>query len=94
VLRPGGQLMILEFFRPTSWWPRLFYGTFGRTVMPLVGGMLSGDRSAYSYLNASIQGFLSTAEAAAIIGACGGGNLRWARCFGGVSHAVAADKVG
>src|SRR4051812_41615254 len=42
VLRPGGQLLILEFFRPTTWWPKVFYGSFGKVVFPVVGGTLAG----------------------------------------------------
>jgi demethylmenaquinone methyltransferase/2-methoxy-6-polyprenyl-1,4-benzoquinol methylase len=93
VLRPGGELLILEFFRPVRWWPRLFYGTFGRIVMPLVGGMVSGDREAYSYLNKSIANFLSIDEAEAALRTGGFGDLRRHACFGGVSHALAATKA-
>jgi demethylmenaquinone methyltransferase/2-methoxy-6-polyprenyl-1,4-benzoquinol methylase len=88
VLVPGGQLMILEFFRPVRWWPRLFYGTFGRVMLPLVGGMVSGDREAYSYLNASIAGFVAIDEAEALFTAAGFGSLKRRACFGGVSHAL------
>ncbi len=88
VLVPGGQLMILEFFRPVRWWPRLFYGTFGRYMLPLVGGMVSGDREAYSYLNASIASFVSVDEAEALLLGAGFLTPRRRSCFGGVSHAL------
>jgi demethylmenaquinone methyltransferase/2-methoxy-6-polyprenyl-1,4-benzoquinol methylase len=92
VLRPGGQVLILEFFRPERLWPRLFYGTFGRFVMPVVGGMLAGDRAAYRYLNDSVQGFLSTAAASDLLAQRGFGRVRWRPFFGGISHAVAATR--
>jgi demethylmenaquinone methyltransferase/2-methoxy-6-polyprenyl-1,4-benzoquinol methylase len=92
VLRPGGELLILEFFRPVRLWPRLFYGTFGRVMMPLVGGLVSGDRAAYSYLNKSISSFLSIDEAEALLGAAGFSGMRRLACFGGVSHALAGTK--
>jgi demethylmenaquinone methyltransferase / 2-methoxy-6-polyprenyl-1,4-benzoquinol methylase len=90
VLRPGGQLLILEFLRPAGWWPRLFYATFGRVVFPLAGGALAGNAGAYRYLNQSIAGFLSRAEAADLLHAAGFGELRWLSFCGGISHAVAA----
>jgi demethylmenaquinone methyltransferase/2-methoxy-6-polyprenyl-1,4-benzoquinol methylase len=92
VLRPGGQLLILEFFRPVRLWPKLFYGTFGRVVFPLVGGMVSGDSAAYRYLNQSIASFVSLGEAEALFAATGFSQVRRRSCFGGVSHAVAGTK--
>jgi demethylmenaquinone methyltransferase/2-methoxy-6-polyprenyl-1,4-benzoquinol methylase len=92
VLRPGGQLLVLEFFRPVSLWPKLFYGTFGRFVLPLVGGMVSGDRAAYTYLNESIARFVSIGEAEALFAKAGFQQVRRRSCFGGVSHALAGTK--
>jgi ubiquinone/menaquinone biosynthesis methyltransferase len=56
-LRPGGRLCILEFFRPSSAFERLFHGVMGRTILPLVGWMATGDLEAYTYLPRSINGF-------------------------------------
>lgn len=93
VLRPGGQLLILDFFRPTSWWPKTFYGSFGRVVFPLVGGTLAGNADAYRYLNDSIARFLSRDEADAAIGEAGFTSRRWVSFFGGVSHGVVAGRL-
>ncbi len=92
VLKPGGQLLILEFFRPDGWWPKLFYGTFGRFVFPAIGGLLAGDASAYRYLNESIKGFLSTTDATDALTKTGFSGVRWQPFFGGVSHAVKAAR--
>ena len=57
VLKPGGVLAILEFSQPTN---RIFagpYGFFSTRVLPLVGGMISGSRDAYTYLPESIKKF-------------------------------------
>lgn len=90
VLKPGGQLLILEFLRPQGWWPRFFYATFGQLIFPLAGGALAGNASAYRYLNQSIAGFLSRDEAQALLTTSGFGTVRWLSFFGGISHAVAA----
>ena len=92
VLRPGGQLLILEFLRPTSWWPKTFYGSFGKVVFPLVGGTLAGNADAYRYLNDSIARFLSRDEADAAIAEAGFTTRRWVSFFGGVSHGVVAGR--
>ncbi|GDY14132.1 demethylmenaquinone methyltransferase [Planctomycetota bacterium] len=94
VVRPGGQVLILEFFKPERWWPRIFHGTFGRYVIPTVGGLLSGDRSAYTYLNASTAKFLSVAEADTVLRASGFTATVWMPFFGGVSHGVIAERGG
>jgi demethylmenaquinone methyltransferase/2-methoxy-6-polyprenyl-1,4-benzoquinol methylase len=93
VLRPGGHLLILEFFRPVRWFPKAFYATFGRGVFPLAGSLLAGDRGAYRYLHDSVQGFVSTAEAERHLLAAGFAAPRWKAFSGGVSHAVAAQAV-
>jgi demethylmenaquinone methyltransferase/2-methoxy-6-polyprenyl-1,4-benzoquinol methylase len=61
VVRPGGRLAVLEFFRPRK--PRLFFDRlYNARLLPLVGWLVSGDREAYRYLPASIARFLSRAE--------------------------------
>jgi demethylmenaquinone methyltransferase/2-methoxy-6-polyprenyl-1,4-benzoquinol methylase len=59
VLKPGGQAVILEFALPRSPWLRWVYLAYLRSVVPLVGGILSGRPSAYRYLNRTIEGFHS-----------------------------------
>ena len=56
ILRPGGQLVILEFTQPKAW-IRPFYFFYLRRILPFVAGLLSGSFSAYRYLNNSIEGF-------------------------------------
>ena len=56
VTKPGGRCLILEFSLPKGWFriPYLFYA---RHLLPFLGGLLSGNRSAYRYLNKSIEQF-------------------------------------
>ena len=93
VLRPGGHLLILEFFRPVRWFPRAFYATFGRGVFPIAGSLLAGDRSAYRYMHDSVQGFISTAEAESRLQQAGFAGARWRAFSGGISHAVVASTA-
>lgn len=57
VLKPGGRLLILEFSQPKAKWLRGLFLFYLRHVLPKVGGLLSGNRKAYAYLNSSIEGF-------------------------------------
>ncbi len=62
VLKKGGIFTTLEFFRPMSAATKLFHGIYGNVVLPTVGGIISGDRSAYAYLTQSMQHFVSRPE--------------------------------
>lgn len=50
VLRPGGVFVVVDFFKPTTWFARFLAGTYNRVMLPLVGGLVAGDASAYRYL--------------------------------------------
>ena len=62
VLKPGGSLAILEFSRPRSCLWAALYGFYSRRVLPPVGGLISGDLSAYRYLPDSVSRFPSPEE--------------------------------
>ena len=57
VLRPGGQLLVLEFSHPSVPLFRGLYNTYFNHVLPFVGGLVSGNREAYLYLNCSVRDF-------------------------------------
>jgi demethylmenaquinone methyltransferase/2-methoxy-6-polyprenyl-1,4-benzoquinol methylase len=56
VLRPGGRLYVLEFSQPARWF-RPFYYFYLRHLLPLMAGLITGDREAYVYLNETISEF-------------------------------------
>src|SRR5437588_1572783 len=53
LLKPGGELGILDFAQPRGAVGAL-YGVYFRRVLPVLGGMISGVREAYQYLPASV----------------------------------------
>jgi ubiquinone/menaquinone biosynthesis methyltransferase len=66
VLRPGGRLAILEFFRPER--PRFFIDrVYNARLLPLLGWAVTGDREAYRYLPDSIAHFAARAEYEALL---------------------------
>ena len=57
VLKPGGKLVVLELSRPEAGLLRRIYDFYFLRVLPRIGGSISGDRAAYSYLPASVKSF-------------------------------------
>jgi demethylmenaquinone methyltransferase/2-methoxy-6-polyprenyl-1,4-benzoquinol methylase len=57
VLKPGGQIAILEFSHPPNFLVRLGYGFYSRVILPIIGTIVSGSREAYTYLPSSIRKF-------------------------------------
>lgn len=85
VLKPGGRLTILEFSRPRRTWLRGLYGWYGRTVLPRLGGWISGDPSAYAYLPESIRAFPDQAALAGELADAGFENVTWQDLTGGIA---------
>ncbi len=54
VLKPGGMLCVLELSTPTNPLIRWFYDLYTLHIIPWVGSLKSGDKSAYRYLPQSI----------------------------------------
>ena len=54
VLKPGGMLCVLELSTPTNRFIRWFYDLYTLHIIPWIGSMKSGDKSAYRYLPQSI----------------------------------------
>lgn len=54
VLKPGGRLVCLDLTPAPPWLRPLLWPYFGLFV-PLLGGLISGDFSAYRYLPASVR---------------------------------------
>lgn len=57
VLRPGGRLVCLELTPYRVPVLRAVFGWYFARVVPLIGGLVSGDRAAYRYLPSSVAAF-------------------------------------
>jgi demethylmenaquinone methyltransferase/2-methoxy-6-polyprenyl-1,4-benzoquinol methylase len=57
VLRPGGQMLVLDFCEPAVPLFKQLYLFYFHKILPLVGGLLSGQRQAYAYLPRSVGTF-------------------------------------
>ena len=57
VLKKGGKLVILELSVPGNRIMQWIYNLYFLKIMPVIGGKVSGHRSAYEYLPASVLDF-------------------------------------
>ena len=83
-LRPGGVAVCLEIARPQNRVASAFYGLWFDRIVPKLGGLISGDASAYSYLPESVKEFVAPGELADIIRNNGLQDVTWRRLAGGI----------
>lgn len=76
VLRPEGEIGILEFQEPRGLMGAA-YGVYFRRVVPVVGSLISGVRGAYSYLPASVRRFPAAEEMLELMRAAGFREASW-----------------
>lgn len=89
-LKPGARFVILEFSTPRIALVRTAYHAYFHHVLPRIGGLVSGHRTAYTYLPDSVKNFPETAVLAARMEAAGYRDVSWrALTFG-----IAAVHVG
>ena len=84
VLAPGGCLHVLEFGsakRPV--WGGL-YNLYLSRVLPLVGGLVSGDKAAYDYLARTVRDFPQAHELAEEFTQAGFTDVIWTKLSGGI----------
>ena len=90
VLKPGARFVILEFTTPRSAIIRTGYHFYFHHLLPLVGGLISGHRTAYKYLPQSVAHFPAEPELARRMTAAGFSNVSWES----LSLGIAAIHVG
>jgi demethylmenaquinone methyltransferase/2-methoxy-6-polyprenyl-1,4-benzoquinol methylase len=90
VLAPGGRAYILEFTTPEKPLVRRLYQLYLRSLLPSVGGLVSGDSSSYKYLADTILEFPNPAAFRAEMREAG---LKAARSHA-LTHGIAWVHVG
>lgn len=92
VLKPGGQLVILDFSLPRSPLLRGPYRFYLHRVLPRIAGALTGNTEAYAYLGDSIERFPSGPAMLDLIKGNGFSQARWEPQCGGISSVYSANR--
>jgi demethylmenaquinone methyltransferase/2-methoxy-6-polyprenyl-1,4-benzoquinol methylase len=77
VVKPGGRSVVLEFVRPPKNLAGAAYRLYLRTLLPAIGGALSGQPAAYRYLSDTVDSYRSLEELRAMAGAAGWSDVRY-----------------
>ncbi len=92
VLKPGGLLAILEFSQARGAFMRSAYGLYSKAILPLIGGLVSGSREAYSYLPQSVAKFPAAEELRDMFEKAGFANARFELLTGGIAALHTGQK--
>lgn len=92
VLRPGGELVILELSVPSNAIIRWLFNLYFIHILPLIGGKVSGDKSAYKYLPASVLKFPKKKEFMQTMRECGYHNVRHRAFTFGICRMYSGEK--
>ncbi len=92
VLRPGGEVGILDFSEPGGIFGKL-YSFYFRNVLPKIGTVISGVRGPYSYLPASVSRFPTPGEMIQRMQTAGYRNAHWQPYTFGIAGLYRAKKV-
>jgi len=92
VLVPGGRFVILEFSTPRTRVLRVLYQLYFHNVLPLIGRLISGHRTAYKYLPRSVANFPVEEELANRMQAAGFTRVSWKSLSFGVAAIHVAER--
>lgn len=84
VLKPGGQLLVLEFSHPTAPGLKPLYDAYSFSVLPWLGKVVAGDADSYRYLAESIRKFPRQDELLQMMTEAGLEGCRYHNLTGGV----------
>jgi demethylmenaquinone methyltransferase/2-methoxy-6-polyprenyl-1,4-benzoquinol methylase len=83
-LKPGGQLLVLEFSQPRLPGLKPLYDSYSFRVLPLLGRLVAGDGASYRYLAESIRMHPDQDKLLAMLEAAGLTGCRYHNLSGGI----------
>ncbi len=92
VLRPGGHVLILEFSLPAKGPGRQLYLLYFNHILPLLGGLISGDKTAYKYLTESVHNFIGPQDMGHALVQAGFSVKKSRLLIGGITYYILAQK--
>jgi demethylmenaquinone methyltransferase/2-methoxy-6-polyprenyl-1,4-benzoquinol methylase len=91
VLKPGGQLGILEFSEPGGLMGKA-YAVYFRRVLPAIGRLICGKNGPYNYLPTSVGNFPSPAQMLALMQSTGYQECAWQPYTFGIAGLYTAKR--
>lgn len=90
VVRPGGRVVVLEFGQPRGLFGSV-YSFYSGKICPILGGMVSGNKDAYDYLNRTSAAFPCRDAFVDLMRRAGMTKIKWESLFGGVAFLYIAE---
>jgi demethylmenaquinone methyltransferase / 2-methoxy-6-polyprenyl-1,4-benzoquinol methylase len=84
VLKPGGQLLVLEFSTPVAPGLKPIYDAYSFNVLPILGRWVANDAASYRYLAESIRMHPDQETLLAMLREAGFGQARYHNLSGGI----------
>ena len=91
-LKPGGKLVVLEFSMPKNRLVRWVYSQYAHRLLPRIGGVISKDKQAYTYLPDSVEEFPSPERFAEILRGVGFRSVKTRSQSFGIAYIYDATK--
>jgi demethylmenaquinone methyltransferase / 2-methoxy-6-polyprenyl-1,4-benzoquinol methylase len=85
VVKPGGKVAVLEFSQPVVPGFRWLFRVYFTKVLPLVGGLIGGSKTAYQYLPDSVSQFPDQENLAALMSQAGLEDVAYENLTGGIA---------
>ena len=93
VVKPGGRAVVLEFVRPPTNLVGSAYRLYLRTLLPAIGGAISGQPAAYRYLSDTVDSYRSPEELRALAAAAGWTGVGYRGLAAGTVGVMSGTKI-
>jgi demethylmenaquinone methyltransferase/2-methoxy-6-polyprenyl-1,4-benzoquinol methylase len=93
VLKPGGQLLVLEFSTPVAPALKPLYDLYSFNVLPVLGRLVAGDAGSYRYLAESIRMHPNQEDLLEMLRSAGFGEARYHNLSGGIAAVHRGFKI-
>jgi len=91
VVKPKAKVVVLEFSMPKGTFSGL-YSFYFKKILPLIGGVISGNKEAYQYLHDSVRDFLPPFLLCDMMAEAGLANIRYYPLTFGISICYVGEK--